>query len=96
MARMYGSSKEQYGIELLHATGMPAKNRYAEKQMSVGLSIEDDPFLPKNSNRFANSLSNWPQTEFGLIFTSFLSRACVYTQKQLLSWKQMDAYIYFQ
>ena len=73
-----------------------AKNRYAEKLMSVGLSIEDDPFLPKNGNRFADSLSNWPQTEFGHIFTYFVSRAGAYTQEQLLSWKKMDAYAYFQ
>ena len=58
-----------------------AKNRYAETLMSVGLSIEEDPFLPKNGNRFADSLSNWPQTEFGHIFTYLVSRAGVYTQK---------------
>ena len=74
----------------------PAKNRYAEKLMSVGLSIEDDPSLPKNGNGFADSLSNWPQTEFGHIFTYFVSRTGVYEQEQLLSWKQMDAYAYFQ
>ena len=30
------------------------KSCYAEKLMSVGLFIEDDPFLPKNGSRFAD------------------------------------------
>ena len=64
--------------------------------MSVGLSIENDPFLPKNDSRFDDSLRNWPRTEFGHIFTYFVSRPGIYTQEQLLSWKQMDAYGYFQ
>ena len=64
--------------------------------MSVCLSIKDDPFLPKNINRFSDSFSNWPQTKFGHIFTHFVSQAGVYTQEQLLSWKQTDASSYFQ
>ena len=64
--------------------------------MSVGISIEDDSFLPKNSNRFADSLSNWPQMKFGHIFTYSVSWSGMYTQEELLSWKQMDAYAYFQ
>ena len=33
-----------------------AKNHFDEKLMSVGLSIEDDPFLPKSSNKLSDSL----------------------------------------
>lgn len=71
---------------------MQAKHRYAEKLMSVGLSIDNDSFLLKNDSGFDDTLRNWPRTEFGHIFTYFVSQPRIYTQEQLLSWKQMDAY----
>ena len=65
MAKNHNSCTEQYmyGIELLQATGKKhvwdraiasywkktAKNCYAEKLMTIGLFIEDDPFLPKTA-----------------------------------------------
>ena len=67
------------GLSCYTRLEMTAKNCYAEKLMSVGLSIKDDPFLSINGNRFANSLSNCPQTEFGHIFTYFISLAGLYT-----------------
>ena len=57
-----------------------AKHHYAEKLMSVGLSIENDPFLPKNDSRFDDSLRNWPRTEFGHIFTYFVSAKDLHTR----------------
>ena len=56
MARTHDSSIEQYGIELLHVTGNDSKNCFAEKLMLVGLSIEDDTFLPKSGSRLSDSL----------------------------------------
>ena len=67
-----------------------AKDRFAEKLMSVGLSIEDDPFLPKKGNRFADSLSNWPQTKFGHIFTYFVSRACRHVHTRTVAFMEAN------
>ena len=34
--------------------------------------------------------------EYGHIFAYFIRRPGLYTQEQLISWKQLDAYNYFQ
>ena len=34
-----------------------AKERYREKLSCVGLSIQDDPYLPKNDARFINDMA---------------------------------------
>ena len=73
-----------------------AKERYREKLSCVGLSIQDDPYLPANNARFVNDMATWPRIEFGHIFRYFISRPGVYTQEQLLSWKQLDAFSYYQ
>ena len=75
------------GLSYYNRLETQAKHRYAEKLMSVGLSIENDPFLPKYDSRFDDSLRNWPRTEFGHIFTYFVSWPGIYTQEQLFSWK---------
>ena len=73
-----------------------AKKRYCEKLSCVGLSIHDDPYSPRNDGRFANDMASWPQIEFGHIFGYFIKRPGTYTQEQLLSWKQLDAFNFFQ
>ena len=73
-----------------------AKQRYREKLSCVGLSIQDYPYLPINNGRFVNDMATWPRIEFGHIFGYFITRPGVYTQQQLLSWKQLDAFNYFQ
>ena len=73
-----------------------AKERYHEKLSCVGLSIQDDPYLPTNNARFVNDMANWPWIEFGHIFAYFITQPGVYTQEQLLSWKQLDAFNYYQ
>ena len=72
------------------------KERYREKLSCVGLSIQDDPYLPTNDARFVNDMATWPRIEFGHIFAYFITRPGVYTQEQLLSWKQLDAFNYYQ
>ena len=74
----------------------PAKRRYSEKLSSVGLSIQDDPFLERNKLKFYDNMASWPRIEYGHIFAYFISKPGVYTQEQLVSWKQLDAYNYFQ
>ena len=72
-----------------------AKLRYVAKLEAVGLTIQDDPFSPENESRFVDDMAIWPRVEYGHIFTYFISRPGVYTQEQLLSWKQLESYNYF-
>ena len=51
--------------------------------------------MPCNAARFRPKMSLCPKIEYGHIFAYFLSRPGMYTQEQLLSWKQLDAYNYF-
>ena len=80
-------------FETLEAT---ARQQYKEKLSCVGLSISDDPYLTSNEGRFANDMASWPRIEYGHIFGYFIKRPGSYTQEQLLSWKQLDAYHYFK
>ena len=74
-----------------------AKSRYREKLQSVGLTIEDDPYIPENhKNYLTDNMSLWPKVEYGHIFAYFIEHPGVYTQQQLLSWKQLESYNYFQ
>ena len=45
-----------------------AKQRYREKLFCMGLSIQDDSYLPINNSRFVNDMTTWPRIEFGHIF----------------------------
>ena len=51
-----------------------AKERYREKLSCVGLSIQDDPYLPTNGARFVSDMATWPRIEFGHIFAYFITR----------------------
>ena len=72
------------------------KVKYRNKLESVGLDIKDDPYCEENGDKFTTSMSIWPRVEYGHIFCYFIERPGVYTQEQLLSWKQLDSYNYFQ
>ena len=41
------------------------KKRYKQKLEAVGLTLEDDPYAPKNQEKFVNDMSKWPKLEFG-------------------------------
>ena len=75
-----------------------AKARYKKKLELAGLTLQNDPYAPVNQEKFKD-MAAWPQLEYGhiIIFCLliFIRRPGVYTQ-QLLSWKQLDAYNYFQ
>ena len=70
------------------------KVRYKDKLGKVGISIEDDPYL-SNAN-FLSDMVAWPCVEYGHIFSYLITRPGVYTLEQLLSWKQLEGYNYFQ
>ncbi|MCG8623863.1 MAG: hypothetical protein MJE68_17960, partial [Proteobacteria bacterium] len=41
-------------------------------------------------------MTQWQKIEYGHMFAYFISRPGTYTQEQLLSWKQLEAYNYFE
>lgn len=70
-----------------------ARSRYFEKLGVLGLAATDDPYA---SSDFQDTIGLWPPVEFGHIFVYFIERPGVYTQQELLQWKQLDAYNYFR
>ncbi len=40
------------------------KERYAGKLSCVGLSIEDDPYLPESEGKFKADMTTWPTIEY--------------------------------
>ena len=74
----------------------PARVRYLEKLRLIGLGENEDPYSNSNSSKFVEDLTLWPTVEYGHIFGYFVMRPGLYTQEQLLAWKQLDSYNYFQ
>lgn len=70
-----------------------AKARYKKKLEVLGLGQKDDPYATCN---FVQELTRWPPIEYGHIFCYFVERPGVYTQQELMQWKSLDAYNYFQ
>ena len=77
-------------VECLDAV---AKSRYLDKLGVLGLAATDDPYA---SGDFQDAMGLWPPVEFCHIFCYFIMRPGVYTQQELLQWKQLDAYNYFR
>ena len=73
-----------------------SKQRYINKLALVDMKIEDDPFEEKNQKEFEDDMKKWPQVEFGHIFCYYIERPGLYTRRQLLQWKSLDAFNYFQ
>ena len=49
-------------------------------------------YSSQTDSDFNEDMSNWPSVEYGHIFSYYISRPGTFTQEELLSWKQMDAY----
>ena len=81
--------------EYFKALSRKTKKRYLDKLGCVGLGINDDPYSSQTDTDFNADMSNWPSVEYGHIFSYYISRPGTFTQEELLSWKQMDAYNYF-
>ena len=80
-------------FDMLDARG---KARYKEKLETVGLSIDNDPYVLSNADRFHSDMIQWLKIEYGHVFAYSISRPRTYTQEQLLLWKQLEAYNYFE
>ena len=74
-----------------------ARERYIRRLEVIGLKESDDPYVQENQlKRFKDTMSAWPQIEYGHIFGYFIRRPGVYTQQELLDWKSLQAYNFFQ
>uniref|UniRef100_A0A1X7T5A1 Uncharacterized protein n=1 Tax=Amphimedon queenslandica TaxID=400682 RepID=A0A1X7T5A1_AMPQE len=72
-----------------------AHKRYLEKLQLLDLGIKDDPYSLALDAIFIDDITKWPKVEYGHIFCYFIERPGVYTKKQLLNWKSLQAYNYF-
>ena len=75
----------------LGVAGFAGEKCYIKKLETVGPSLEDDSYSV--GKRFNSDMINWPKIEYGHIF---ITRSGTYTQQELVSWKQMEAYNYFE
>ena len=82
--------------EYYESLGSKERARYITKLEAVGLALEDDPYSKESGRNFEANMTSWPPLEYGHIFGYFISRPGLYTLEQLLSWKQLEGYNYFQ
>ena len=73
-----------------------AKASYSAKLKLLGLSNQDDPYAMYNQDKFVCDMNLWPPLEYGHIYCYFVQRPGVYTQQELIRWKSLEAYNYFQ
>ena len=69
----------------------PANERYVQKLRLLEFTESDDPYSESNAAKFTDNLTLWPRVEYGHIFGYLVTRPGLYTQEQLLAWKQLDA-----
>ena len=73
-----------------------AQSRYLEKLKLLGLEEKDDPYEASNSCNFIDDMTKWPSVEYGHIFCYYIQRPGVYTRRQLMQWKSLEAFNYFE
>ena len=81
---------------VLRAFTTKAKASYSAKLKLLGLSNQDDPYAMSNQDKFVSDMNLWPPLEYGHIYCYFVQRPGVYTQQELMRWKSLEAYNYFQ
>ena len=73
-----------------------ARDRYNEKLKLLDLSETEEPYELWKTDKFVDDMTLWPAVEYGHIFCYFVDRPGTFTKTQLMQWKSMDAYNYFQ
>ena len=73
-----------------------ARQRYIKKLELLQLTENDDPYAAKNEHYFVDDMTLWPSVEYGHIFCYFVGRPGVYSKRELMQWRSLDAYEYFQ
>ena len=62
----------------------------------LGLSEIEEPYELWKSDKFVADLTLWPPVEYGHISCYFVERPGIFTRRELMQWKSMEAYNYFQ
>ncbi len=62
----------------------------------MNMKEDDDPYAPENTKDFIDDMTKWPPVEYGHIFCYFIEHPGLYTRRQLMQWKSLEAYNYFQ
>ena len=75
---------------------LAARARYLAKLQILGLKEADDPFAAWNDSKFEDNMSLWPHVEYSHMFCYFVERPGVYTQQELIQWRSLEAYNYFE
>ena len=73
-----------------------AQSRYLEKLKLLGLEEKDDPYEASNSCNFIDDMTKWPSVEYGRIFCYYIQHPGVYTRRQLMQWKSLETFNYFE
>ena len=73
-----------------------AKKRYFEKLHLLDLGESDDPYAERNHEKIEDDMTRWPAVEYGHIFCYFIECPGPHTRRQLMPWKSLEAYNYFQ
>ena len=82
--------------DYIHRLLPAAKASYLAKLELLGLSAQGDPYAACNADRFEDDMTLWPPLKHGHIFCYFVQRPGVYTQQELMQWKSLEAYNYFE
>ena len=70
-----------------------AQRRYRDKLSLLGLNEDEDPYQSIN---FIDDMTLWPPVSYGDIFCYFIDRPGAYTKQQLLQWRSLEAYNYYE
>ena len=73
-----------------------AKTRHFAKIQLFGLTAGEDPYEMWKKRKFEEDMTLCPPVECGHIFCYFVEQPGSFARKQLLQWKSMEVYNYFQ
>ena len=82
--------------EYFKALNPIAQRMYIAKLQLLDLAEEDDPYAQQNGGKFVDDVSKWPVVEYGNIFFYYIERPGVHTGCELMQWKSLEAYNFFQ
>ena len=87
-------SRQQQTSSYFSSLEYAAKKRYLEKLTIDSLQL-DDP-LAIDESQWSEDLSQWPELEFGNIYTYLIETKGVYTKEKLKAYKSLEAYNYYR
>ena len=87
------SNSQQKMSEYFTSLEFTARKRYLEKLKIDGREL-DDPF-GIDEDQWSEDLTQWPELEFGDLYTYLIDSEGVYTKEKLKAYKSLDSYNYY-